>query len=116
MKELPRSYSVVSGDYLVKIAGMRRIYSEETHWKRIFRANRDKIDDPNLIFPDQIFLIPRGVPSTHTVVGGESLAIIAGYWEVYGDRGEWKRLAEGNRDKLSNPDIISPGLVLSIPR
>ena len=115
LQQLPRSYTVVSGDYLVKISGMRRIYSEESAWKRIFRANRDKIDDPNLIFPDQIFLIPRGMPSTHTVLAGESLSIIAGYWEVYGNRGEWKRLAEGN-GLLSSPDLITPGMVLTIPR
>ncbi len=114
LKELPRSYTVVSGDFLIKISGMRRIYSDETHWKRIFRANRDKIDDPNLIFPDQIFLIPRGVPSTHTVIEGETLMRIAGYWEVYGDRAQWPRIADANG--ISDSDVIHPGTVLQIPR
>jgi nucleoid-associated protein YgaU len=113
---LPRSYTVKPGDYLIKISGMPRIYSDEARWKRIFRANRDKIDDPNLIYPDQIFLIPRDVPSTHTVVEGESLAIISGYWEVYGDRSQWQRLYEGNDDKISDPNIITPGMTLRIPR
>jgi nucleoid-associated protein YgaU len=116
LKELPRSYTVVPGDYLIKISGMRRIYSDETAWKRIFRANRDKIDDPNLIYPDQIFLIPRGKPDTHTVAQGESLGRIAGYWEIYGDRSQWKRIAEANSDQISNPDVIQPGMVLRIPR
>jgi nucleoid-associated protein YgaU len=116
LQELPRSYTVVRGDYLIKISAMRRIYSDETRWKRIFRGNRDKIDDPNLIYPDQIFLIPRGMPSTHTVVEGESLRIIAGYWEVYGDRSQWKRLADANTGVVSDPDHIEPGMVLEIPR
>jgi nucleoid-associated protein YgaU len=116
LSQLPRSYTVVPGDYLIKISGMPRIYSDEARWKRIFRANRDKIDDPNLIYPDQIFLIPRDVPSTHTVVEGESLAIISGYWEVYGDRSQWKRLYEGNNDKISDPNVITPGMTLQIPR
>jgi nucleoid-associated protein YgaU len=116
LQELPRSYTVVKDDYLIKISGMRRIYNDETHWKRIFRGNRDKIDDPNLIYPDQIFLIPRGLPSTHTVVEGESLHIIAGYWEIYGDRSEWKRIYEANQSQISNPDIITPGMELTIPR
>ena len=116
LQELPRSYTVASGDYLVKISGMRRIYSDEKRWKRIFRGNRDKIKNPNLIYPDQIFLIPRGMPSSHTVVAGESLSIIAGYWEVYGDRSQWKRLAQANAGKVTNPDVIEPGMVLTIPR
>jgi nucleoid-associated protein YgaU len=116
LQELPRSYTVVKGDYLIKISEMRRIYNDGTLWKRIYRGNRDKIDDPNLIYPDQIFLIPRGKPTMHTVVEGESLRRIASYWEIYKDGNQWQRIYEANKDKISNPDIIHPGMELRIPR
>lgn len=117
LEELPRSYTVVKGDYLIKISGMRRIYSDETAWKRIYRANRDKIDDPNLIFPDQIFLIPRGNPTTYTVMEGDSLGRIAGFHEIYGDRSQWNRIFEANRAAIGDdPNMIAPGMVLNIPR
>jgi nucleoid-associated protein YgaU len=114
--QLPRSYTVVKDDWLIKISGYPRIYSDGTRWKRIYRANREKIDDPNLIYPDQIFLIPRGAPESHTVVEGETLRRIAGYWEVYGSRAEWTRIYEANRDQIADPNVIQPGMVLRIPR
>ena len=53
------SYEVVAGDYLIKIAEDARIYGDRRQWERIFRANRDKIENPNLIYPGQILVIPR---------------------------------------------------------
>ena len=56
----PRSeqYSVVSGDCLWRIAGKSRFYSDPYKWLRIWSANLDKINDPDLIFPQQIFYHP----------------------------------------------------------
>ncbi|HMB71616.1 MAG TPA: LysM peptidoglycan-binding domain-containing protein [bacterium] len=117
LQELPRSYTVVKGDFLIKISEMRRIYGNGSHWKRIYRANRKDISDPNLIYPDQVFLIPRGMPSSYTVREGESLAIIAGYVEVYGDRGQWRRLYDANSGAIGDdPAMLRPGTQLSIPR
>lgn len=59
LTDLPRSYTVVRGDWLIKISGKPRIYNDRTAWRRIYNANKDKIKDPDLIYPDQIFLIPR---------------------------------------------------------
>jgi len=116
LNQLPRSYTVIKDDFLIKISSKPRIYGDETAWKRIYRGNRDKIDDPNLIYPDQIFLINRGQPTSHMVVEGETLRRIAGYWEIYGDRAQWERIYDANRSQISDPDIISPGMVLTIPR
>ena len=116
LQKLPRSYTVVKGDFLIKISEMRRIYGDGTRWKRIYRANRDKIGDPNLIYPDQIFLIPRGMPTEHVVYEGETLIRIAGYWEVYGDRSRWPEIYEANRDVISDPNVVPTGTVLRIPR
>jgi len=117
LQQLPRSYTVVEGDFLIKIAEMRRIYGDGTQWKRIYRANRSLIRDPNLIYPGQIFLIPRGTPTQHTVVQGEWLALIAGYSEIYGSRAQWPRLYEANKAAIGpDPNILEPGTVLTIPR
>jgi nucleoid-associated protein YgaU len=116
LRELPESYTVIKDDWLIKISAKPRIYSDGMRWRRIYRNNRDKIADPNLIYPDQIFLIPRGNPTRHTVAEGETLRRIAGYWEIYGDRSQWTRIYEANRGVISDPDIIEPGMVLTIPR
>jgi nucleoid-associated protein YgaU len=46
----------------------------------------------------------------------ETLEIIAGYWEVYGDPAEWVRLFEANKDKVSDPNNLEPDILLKIPR
>ena len=50
----PETYEVKSGDNLSKIA---KKYSGIS-WKDIFEANRDKISDPDKIFPGQVLKIP----------------------------------------------------------
>ena len=52
-----QSYTVQSGDSLSKIA--KRIYGDANQWRRIFEANRDQIENPDLIHPGQVFRIPR---------------------------------------------------------
>lgn len=51
------TYTVVSGDSLSKIA--KRFYGEANQWRKIFDANKDQIDDPDLIHPGQVLRIPR---------------------------------------------------------
>ncbi len=50
---------------------------------------------------------------TYTVAPGDSLSTIAE--RFYGKASEYNRIFEANRDKLSNPDRISPGQQLVIP-
>ncbi len=52
----PRVYVVQPGDSLSKIA--KAIYGDANRWPEIFEANRDKIKDPNLIYPNQELRIP----------------------------------------------------------
>jgi len=57
---------------------------------------------------------PAAAPKrTYTVVSGDSLSKIAK--REYGDAQKWKAIYEANRDKISNPDLIHPGQVLTIP-
>jgi nucleoid-associated protein YgaU len=51
-----RTYTVVSGDNLTAIA--QQFYGDGSQWHRIYDANRDKISDPNLIYPGQELVIP----------------------------------------------------------
>jgi nucleoid-associated protein YgaU len=52
----PRTYEVVSGDSLSKIA--KQFYGDPAKYQRIFEANRDQLKDPNLIKPGQKLKIP----------------------------------------------------------
>ena len=48
------TYTVQSGDTLSKIGEKYNV-----SWQQIFEANRDKIDDPDKIFPGQELTIPQ---------------------------------------------------------
>ena len=45
-------------DTLWRISGLRENYGNPFLWKRIYDANKDKIKNPNLIYPGQVFDIP----------------------------------------------------------
>lgn len=51
-----QSYTVKSGDSLSKIA--KHFYGDASKWHKIYDANRDKINNPDLIHPGQEFSIP----------------------------------------------------------
>jgi len=42
-------YSVTKGDTLWGIAGMNDIYGDNFQWPLIFKANRDQVQDPDII-------------------------------------------------------------------
>jgi len=52
-------YIVVKGDTLWGIAGMSVAYQDNFQWPLIFKANRDQIKDPDLIYPKQEFLLRK---------------------------------------------------------
>lgn len=51
-----RTYTVVRGDCLWNIA--KRYYGNGSQYTKIYNANRDKIKNPSLIYPGQVFVIP----------------------------------------------------------
>jgi len=113
----PDTYTVNRGDFLWRIAGMNDIYGDPYAWSRIYTTNRDQIKDPDLIFPAQIFQIPRDVgPNEHLVIKGEFLSKISGYSNVYGSPFKWQKLYEANKQVVTDPNIIYPYQVLSVPR
>ncbi|KQC06967.1 MAG: hypothetical protein APR54_06455 [Candidatus Cloacimonas sp. SDB] len=110
------TYTVVKGDWLSKISGYSFIYNDVSKWPIIYRANRDIIKDPNLIYPNQVIKIPRGLPNEWKVYKGECLWRIASYPEVYGNAVKWPVIYRANKDKIKDPDLIYPNQVFEIPR
>jgi nucleoid-associated protein YgaU len=57
----PKTYTVAKGDSLSKIA--KHVYGNANRWKEIFEANRDQLDNPDLIQPGQILKLPADAGS-----------------------------------------------------
>ncbi|MGH8083743.1 MAG: LysM peptidoglycan-binding domain-containing protein [Lysobacter sp.] len=53
-----QTYTVERGDTLSQIA--KQFYGKASDWNTIFEANRDQLDDPDLIQPGQVLKIPAG--------------------------------------------------------
>jgi uncharacterized protein YidB (DUF937 family) len=53
-------YTVAPGDSLSKIA--KRFYSDANQWRKIYDANRDQLQNPDLIHPGQKLKIPTPGP------------------------------------------------------
>lgn len=110
------THVVVKGECLWFISGYEHIYNDPTKWGIIYRANRDQIKDPDLIYPDQVFKIPRGLPTTWKVYKGECLWTISSYPEIYNNPFNWPRIFHANTDQIKDPDLIYPNQILRIPR
>ncbi len=123
----PTSYKVVRGDCLWNIAKKPFIYNDPFKWTWIYDANRGEIDDPDLIFPNQVFSIPRdrmlrknrfpleSIKMRYTVIQGDYLARIAGYPQVYSNPALWPLIYEANQDQITDPNLIYPGQILDVP-
>lgn len=60
----PRKHMVQQDEWLAKIAGYWEVYDNYRQWPVLFEANRDRIDDPDLIFPEQELVVPREIPAS----------------------------------------------------
>ena len=110
------SYTVIRGDYLWRIAGKAEVYDDPVKWPRIYSANAESIKDPNLIYPEQILIIPLYIEKNqHLVVKGEDLTQIASYSEVYGDPFAWTKIYQANKNQIEDPNVIYPEQILTLP-
>lgn len=123
IKAIPKpkndNYLVIRGDHLWKISGKKQIFNDPWKWMRIYSANREKIKNPDLIYPDQELQIPRQIGrDEHLVVRGEFLSKIAGYSDVYGDPFKWTKIYQANKENgfIQDPSLIYPEQILSIPQ
>jgi len=106
-------YKVIEGDWLSKIASMRKVYHDGAQWPMIYEANKDKISNPNLIYPGWVLLIPY--LDDYSVAPGDCLWLIASYLSIYSNAKRWPEIFEANKDKISDPDMIYPRQVFVIP-
>jgi len=53
----PRTYTVVPGDTLSKIA--KHYYGQANEWSKIFEANKETIKNPDMIKVGQVLTIPE---------------------------------------------------------
>jgi len=56
---LMNSHKVKKGECLWVIAEDKAVYDNPFKWPLIYKTNRAQIKDPDLIYPDQVFEIPR---------------------------------------------------------
>ncbi len=57
-------YTVVAGDNLWNISGKSEVYGNPYQWPLIYKANRDKIKDADLIYPGQEFDIDQSASAS----------------------------------------------------
>jgi len=58
------SYSVTRGDNLWDISGKNEVYDNPYQWPLIYKTNRSKIKDADLIYPGQVFDIDQNVSAS----------------------------------------------------
>jgi len=108
------TYEVMKGDHLWGIASKESVYADPYMWPRIYRANRDAIDDPDLIYPDQQLAVPFGVgENQYLVTSGDFLSRIAS--AVYNDPTKWHKIYTANQEQIVEPSLIFPAQVLELP-
>ncbi len=57
--DLVSEHTVKKGECLWWIAEYQQVYNDPFMWPLIYKANRDQIKNPDRIFPNQTFSIPR---------------------------------------------------------
>jgi nucleoid-associated protein YgaU len=75
------SYNVVRGDHLWGISSKPAIYGNPYQWPLIYKTNRDKIKDADLIQPGQVFAIDK-TPSKGNVDAAIRHAKTRGAWQL----------------------------------
>lgn len=58
---LPTRHTVKRGETLPQIAALPEVYGDSSLWPLLYRANRDQIRDPKVLWPGQQLKIPRNL-------------------------------------------------------
>jgi nucleoid-associated protein YgaU len=75
------NYSVVRGDNLWDISGKDSVYANSYQWPLIYKTNRNKIKDADLIYPGQVFDIDQNA-SASEIDAAVRHAKTRGAWSV----------------------------------
>ena len=57
--QLVSRHTVKRGETLPQIAALQEVYGDSSLWPLIYKANRDQISDPAVLWPGQVLRIPR---------------------------------------------------------
>ncbi len=107
------TYVVQAGDTL---SGISAALAVPGGWRALYAANRARLGrDPNLIRPGAVLVVPGQTSSLrYKVAAGNTLSGIAA---ALGLPGGWHALYMANRLIIGgDPNVISPGIVLTVPR
>ena len=77
----PETYTVKKDDNLWDISGMEQVYGDPFDWPIIYSHNRGQIKDADLIYPGQVFTIPREF-GPREVANARAHARNRGAWSV----------------------------------
>jgi len=75
------SYSVERGDNLWSISGKDEVYADPYQWPLIYKTNRDKIKDADLIYPGQVLDVDQDA-SASEIDAAINHAKTRGAWSV----------------------------------
>jgi len=107
------TWTVRPGDTL---SGIATALAVPGGWPALYAANRRAIGpDPDILYPGTILRLPEAErPARYSVVPGDTLSAIAAALAVPGG---WQALYAANRAVVgSDPGLIRPGTVLTLPR
>jgi hypothetical protein len=74
-------YTVQHGDTLWDIAARPTIYHDRWLWPLLYKANRNHVSDPDLIFPQQVLTVPRDASQEETATAAQR-ARTRGPWRL----------------------------------
>ena len=63
----PSTYLVKRSETLIDIARRHEVYNDQFMWPLLYKANRDQIRDPKVVFPDQVLSIPRDITNADII-------------------------------------------------
>jgi nucleoid-associated protein YgaU len=109
-------YKVQSADTLMKIAF--ETYGDVYQWKKIWKDNRDRIQDPNSIPVGTVLKLDTPASAVSIARNGDRYEIQPGDTlgkisdNIYGTPKKWRKLWENNKQLIKDPNRIFAGFTL----
>lgn len=104
-------HRVGKGDTLSLIA--KKYYGVIMAYPAIAEANKDLVKDVDRIEIDWVIRVPPLTTWKYTTKAGDTLGAIAK--TMYGDVKLYPKIFEASKDVMTNPDVVKPGMELTIP-